>query len=121
MTVLRSGDMVHCRILANSIDAIVTAGAVVGDAGVIKHPGGKSTGVMAHAAIFRRWDVRGGFARGDRTVMAGCAIADDVLVIEDRGTKRRGGMAKVAILRGRQMVGCCIFAGSVLAIVTTIT
>ena len=49
--------------------------------------------------------------------MTGGAIPGDVLMNEDRGTKRRGGVTKVAILRGGQMVGCRVLAGSVLAVV----
>ena len=50
MTILCGRHMVHRCILTDGIDPIVTAGAVVGHAGVIKHPAGKATGIMAMAA-----------------------------------------------------------------------
>lgn len=48
----------------------MTTGTVVGDTGVIKHPAGKAAGVMTYPAILRSGDVRGGFARGVRAVVA---------------------------------------------------
>lgn len=97
-TILRGRYMVRRRILADGIDPVVTPGAVVGHAGVIKHPGGKAAGVMAYATILSGGDVCGGFTRGDRAVVAGAAIAGDAIVIENRGPECRGGMAEVAIL-----------------------
>ena len=101
VAILRGRYMVRRQILADGIDPVVTPGAVVGDAGVIKHASRKPAGVMAYPTILAGGDVRDGFTRGDRAVVAGGTIAGDALVGEDRGTKCRGGMTKVAILRSR--------------------
>ena len=103
VTVLRGGHMVHCRILADGIDPVVTAGAVVGDTCVIKYPGGKTTGVMAHAAIFAGGDVRGRFAGGIGTVMTGCAVIHDTLVIKHCSRESAGHVANTTIFVGRQV------------------
>ncbi len=79
----------------------MTTGAVVRDAGVIKYAGGKSVGVMAYPAILRGGDVRCWLTGGCRAIVARGATAGDTGVVENRRTKRRGGMTKVAILRGR--------------------
>ncbi len=110
--------MVDCRVLTNGIETVVTTGAVICDAGVIKHAGGKSVGVMANTAILRSGDMRCWFTGSGRAIVAGGAIPGNVLMNEDRGTKRRGGVTKVAILRGGQMVCCRVLARRVLAVVT---
>ena len=97
----------------------MTTGAIVRNTRVIEHTGGKATDVMAYAAIFRSRDVRRGFTRGDSAVMAGCAIACDALMSEDRGKKRPGGMTKVAILRGGQMIHRRTLSDGINTIVTT--
>ena len=121
VTVLGGGHMVHRRILTDGIDPIVTSSAVVGDASVIKHTGGKSTGIVAHPTILGSGDMCGGFTRGDRAVVAGCTIAGDTFVREDRGPKRRGGMTKVAILRSGYMISGRFLTRGINTIVTPVT
>ena len=99
----------------------MTPGAIVSHASVIKHAGGKSTGVVAHPTILGSGDMCGGFTRGDRAVVAGCAIAGDTFVREDRGPKRRGGMTKVAILRSGYMICGRFLARGINTIVTPVT
>ena len=101
VAVLRGRDMVHRRTLTDGVNPIVTTFAIVRHAGVIKHPSGKAAGVMAYPAILGGGDVRRGFTCGVGTVVARSTITGDALVREDRGTKRRGGMTQVAILRSR--------------------
>ena len=70
MTVLGSRYMVYRRIFANGVDAIVTTRAVVSNAGMIKHAGGKAAGVMADTAILGGGDVCGWLANGGGAVVA---------------------------------------------------
>ena len=58
MAVLGGGHMVHRRILAGGVDAVVATLASYGHALMIKHPGGKTAGVMTHAAILGGGNVR---------------------------------------------------------------
>ena len=51
VTILGGGHMVHRRILAGGVHAVVTAFATTGYAGVIEHTGSKTVGVMTDAAI----------------------------------------------------------------------
>lgn len=113
--------MIHCGILTGGIYTVVTAFAANGNALVIKHSGSKTTGVMAHPAILGCGNVSRRLAYGERAVMAGCAIAGDVHMIEDRWSKRRGGMAEMTILGGWYMVCRRILAGGVLTVVTAFT
>ena len=83
VTILRGGHMVRRRIFTDGIDAIVTTGAVVRDTAVIKRPTSKLAGVVAHATILGGGNVRRWLTDSRRTVVAGCAIAGDVLVSED--------------------------------------
>ena len=92
--------MVHRRILTGGICAIVATFAVGSYAGMIKHPGGKTIGVMAHTAILGRGNVIYRLTNGCRAIVAGGTITGDIHVVENRRTKCRGRMAKVAILTG---------------------
>jgi hypothetical protein len=83
VTILGGRYMVHRRILTDGVDAIMTTGAIVRNTGVIEHPGGKGAGVMAYATILGGGNMRCWLTDSRRTVVAGCAIASDVLVSED--------------------------------------
>ena len=71
-----------------------------GNALVIKNTGGKTIGVMAHTAILGRGNVIYRLTNGCRAIVAGGTITGDIHVVENRRTKCRGRMAKVAILTG---------------------
>ena len=111
--------MIRRRILAGGVHTVVTAFAGIGHALMIKHPGGKSVGVMAHAAILGRGNMSGRLAGSKRAVVARGAIAGDAVVSEDRRFKRRGVVAKVAILVRGDMVCRRIFAGGKYTVMTT--
>ena len=59
MTILGGGHVIRRRILAGGVHAVVTAFAGIGHALMIKHPGGKTVGVVAHAAILGGGDMGG--------------------------------------------------------------
>ena len=86
--------------LTHGRHAVVARGTVTHDTGMIKHRTNKGGGVMTDTTILGSGNVRTRFRGGIgiRAVMTGSAIARDVLVTEDRGTKRRGGVAEVTIL-----------------------
>ena len=121
VTILGGGHVIRRRILAGGVHTVVTAFAGIGHALMIKHPGGKSVGVMAHAAILGRGNMSGRLAGSKRAVVARGAIAGDAVVSEDRRFKRVSIMAKVAILGSGQMVRCRIFAGGKYTVVTSVT
>ena len=76
-------------------------GTVTHDTGMIKYGTNKgAAGAVTHATIFSGRNVCRRFSRGSgiSAIMAASAIPIDAVVTEDRGTKRRGGMAEVTIL-----------------------
>ena len=75
-----------------------------GNALVIKYPASKLTGVMTHSAVLGSGDVIYRLTNGCRAIVAGCAITGDIHVIEDRWSKCRGSVTKMAILLSGYMV-----------------
>ena len=90
--------MIHRRIFTGGVHTIVTTFATNRNARMIKHSGGETASIMAHPAILGGGNMGSRLIDGERAVVAGRTIAGDAIVIEDRRTKHRGGMAKVAIL-----------------------
>lgn len=133
-----AGDVTHATILSGRHVIRIFAGSrhtvMTGVAARIRCYGtmveygiGKAIGVMAHTAIFGGVRMVLRLADGAVDIMvpivAGGAVAGDTCVAENRWVKRRVGVAKVAILLRRQMVGvgCGSFANSAqeLTVVTT--
>lgn len=77
---------------AGGIDAVVTAYAVVGDAGVVESCRGPCFGGMTVVAFARRPDVSRMFAEGGDTVVAARTGADDMVVVDDRDGNPLGGI-----------------------------
>jgi hypothetical protein len=118
VAILVSGHMVYRRILTGGVLTVVTTFACIGNVLVVKHTGGKTRGVMTYPTIRGSGNVIYRFINGRRAVMAADAITSDALVTEDRWTKRRGRVAKMAILVGWHMDHRRIFTSSKYAIVT---
>ena len=87
---------------------------------MIKHTCGKRRGAMAVGAIVHGENMIRRLTNGSRTVVARGAIAGDVHMIEDRGSKRCGGMAEMTVLCSWYMVCRRILTRSVLTVVTTV-
>ena len=84
---------------AGGIDAVVTADAVVGDAGVVESCRGPCFGGMTVVAFARRPDVSRMFAKGGDTVVAARTGADDMVVVDDRDGNPLGGIvADLAVI-----------------------
>ena len=84
----------------------MTGSAVIHDACMIKDPGYKARGYVAHMTVIAGWNmVRGRcFARGRGAIVARRTVINDALVIETGTGKGLGVMAHGAILSCRQMV-----------------
>jgi hypothetical protein len=76
--------MVGGRILTDRKLPVMTAVTTTGHPGVIKHPGGKTAGDMAHRAILGSGNMVDRLANGGRAIMTGRTIVHDTRVIEHR-------------------------------------
>lgn len=74
---------------------------------------------MAHAAIAGGRDMVCGLAFCHRAVVAGGAVAGDAGMAEDRRLEGGDGMAEIAVLTRRQMIGRGILAGGERAVMAT--
>jgi len=121
VTILGGGHVIHRRIFADGVHTVMTAFAGIGHALVIERTRGKTVGVVAHAAIFGCRDMCGRLTDSIRAVMTGSTIAGDTIVSKDRGFKRAGIVAEMAILVRGNMVCRRIFAGGKYTVMTAVT
>ena len=86
-------------MFAECSNSVVARGAVVYNAGMIKHTRGKRRGAMAARTIFCGGNMIHRFASGRCTIMAGSAVIHDTGMIEHRVEKTTGDVTDTAILR----------------------
>jgi hypothetical protein len=88
VAILGSRHMIHRKVLASGVYAIVTACAANSYTSMIEHAGCELSGVMTHPAILGGGNMRGVLAGGVCTVMAGRTVTSDAIVSENRRQKR---------------------------------
>ena len=97
--------MVYRRIFARGVLAIMAANTICCYPLVIKYPGNKTCGHMAHGTVFRGENMVCRLADSRCVIVAGSTVVHDTGVVEYRREEAAGYVTKTAILRGGQMAG----------------
>ena len=71
VAILRRGQVIHCRILSDGINTIVTTIAATGHTSMIKYASGKTSGDMTHGAIISGGNMIHRLTSRVRAVMTG--------------------------------------------------